>query len=574
MRCLKILYFLGLLIAPLVLTGCVTHTFPVIHPSLEAPPQHNSAARAHEYFIEARDSERRGLELSAIRFYAMAYELDPSSKFLRNELIRIYIQNEKYTQALILAKGEKNNSQLDKETKRIVSTIYLKMGKMEKAAEILESIKEKAVEELYSMGLIYESLGDMDKSIDYYLKFYEKQKDAVQLGLKIGKLLISEKRFEEADSLFSFIKETTGETAQLLAIMGTSKIFNKDTISGLQLLESALSIDSLHEDALRSIAQVYMSRNDFPKAIVCYEKLYNNIGYGQIYGKTLSLLYYYNKQYEEAENLLKNMLEYDLNDSELHYYLGLVFSAAKKTDLAQIEMEKVLSLKPNFYDAWKELCLIPIREKDYEAAEVVAERFTKASSDNGLAWQLHGMVMSLKKEYERAIHSFRNSISYDSTNVYSWFELGSAFERTKQIDSAAFAFKKVLKLQPDDPAASNYLGYMWAEKGINLDSSKILIETALRQEPDNGAFLDSYAWVFYQSGQLDSAFHYISKAVENIKDDPTVLCHLGDILEKKGKLKEALQAYFKSMELNFEYQEEIKEKIFRIEELLKKNENQ
>ncbi len=573
MHCLKILCIFTLLIS-LAITGCVTHSFPVIRPTLEAPPEQNSAARAHEYFIEARDSERRGLEQSAIRFYEMAYELDPTSKFLRDELIRKYIENEKYTQALLLAKGEKNNSQLDKETKRIVSTIYLKMGKMEKAAEILESIEEKAVEELYTLGLIYESLGNLSRSIDCYLKFYEKQKDAVQLGFKIGKLLISEKRFEEADSILSAIKESVGETAQLLVMMGNSKIFNNDTASGLQLLESALSKDSLHEDALRSIAQVYMSRNDFPKAIVCYEKLYKNGAYGQIYGKTLSLLYYYNKQYEEAESLLKNMLEYDLNDYELHYYLGLVFSAAKKTDLAEIEMGKVLSLKPNFYDAWKELCLIPIREKDYDAAEVVAERFTKAYSDNPLPWQLHGMVMSLKKEYKRAIQSYRNSISHDSSNVYSWFELGSAFERTKQIDSAESAFRKVLKLQPDDPAACNYLGYMWAERGINLDSSKILIETALRQEPDNGAFLDSYAWVFYQLGQIDSAFHYINKAVENIKDDPTVLCHLGDILEKKGWLKEALEAYHRSMELKFEYPEEIKEKISRIEELLKKNEKQ
>jgi len=570
---LKFFCFFPLLFLSLAITGCVSHSFPVIHPALETPPEQNSVARAHEYFIEARDSERRGLEQSAIRFYEMAYELDPTSKFLRDELIRKYIQNEKYTQALLLAKGEKNNSQLDQETKRIVSAIYLKMGKMDKAADILESIEEKEVEELYTLGLIYESLGDLSKSIDCYLKFYEKQKDAV-LGLKIGKLLISEKRFEEADSLFSSIKETSGETAQLLALMGSSKIFNKDTASGLQLLESALSKDSLHEDALRSIAQVYMSRNDFAKAIVCYEKLYKNGAYGQIYGKTLSLLYYYNKQYEEAERLLQNMLEYDLDDPELHYYLGLVFSAAKKTDLAKIEMEKVLSLKPDFYDAWKELCLIPIREKDYDVAEKVAERFIRDFSDNPLSWQLHGMVMNLKKEYERAIQSYRNSISYDSSNVYSWFELGSAFERTKQIDSAASAFKKVLKLQPDDPAASNYLGYMWAEKGINLDSSKILIETALRQEPDNGAFLDSYAWIFYQLGQLDSAFHYINKAVENIKDDPTVLCHLGEILEKKGRLKEALEAYRKSVELNFENPEEIREKISRIKELLKKNEKQ
>ena len=85
-------------------------------------------------------------------------------------------------------------------------------------------------------------------------------------------------------------------------------------------MESALSKDSLHEDALRSIAQVYMSRNDFPKAIVCYENSIKMV-YGQIYGRLFSLLLL-NKQYEEAESLLKNMLEYDLNDYELHY-LGL-----------------------------------------------------------------------------------------------------------------------------------------------------------------------------------------------------------------------------------------------------------
>jgi tetratricopeptide (TPR) repeat protein len=159
-HCLKYLLLFTLLIV-LLATGCV-NTIPEI-PSLEALSQQNSVAKAHEYFIEARDSERRGLENSAIRFYEMAYELDPASKFLRNELIRKYNQNEKYTQALLLAKGEKDNSQLDTETKRIVSTIYLKMGKMEKAAELIESIKEKADEELYSLGLIYESLGNLEQ---------------------------------------------------------------------------------------------------------------------------------------------------------------------------------------------------------------------------------------------------------------------------------------------------------------------------------------------------------------------------------------------------------------------------
>lgn len=571
MHSIKLSYISGIVVAALSITGCVSHSFPVVRPSLETPQDQNSQARAQEYFIQARDFERREQDQTAIRYYEMAYELDPSSTILRNEVIRKYIETEKYTQALILAKGDKKNNELDRDTKRIVSTIYLKMGKLDKSAEVLESIGEKSEDELYSLGLIYESLGKINDAIDKYLQFYGMQSDAVQIGYKIGKLLINEKRFKEADSLFAHIKEKSGETPEILVMMGTSKIYNKDTTAGIQLLNSALAIDTLNEDALRSIAQVYMSRSDFANAIICYEKLYKNTAYGQVYAKTLALLYYYNKQYEDAENLLKHMLEMGIDDFELHYYLGLVFSASKKIDLAAIEMEKALSLKEDFEDAWKELCFMQVREKDYDAAQAVAQRFTDAFPDAASAWQLHGMVLNMKKDYQKAIKSIHKSLSLDSSNAYSWFELGSAFERNKQIDSAAAAFKKVLKLHPEDPAACNYLGYMWAEKGINLDSSKILLQTALQQEPSNGAYLDSYAWLLYQTSQFDSAYIYIQKAIENIKDDPTIFNHLGDILEKRGNFSGSLEAYRKSIELKYENPQEIEEKISRIEKIIKQN---
>lgn len=554
------------------ITGCVSHSFPVVRPSLEIPPEQNATARAKEYFIQARDLERRGENQSSIHFYEMAYELDPSSIILRNELIRKYIEAEKYTQALILAKGEKNNNQLDRDTRRIVSTIYLKMGNLEKAADILESIKDKSVEETYSLGLIYESLGKINKSIDYYLDFYRNDPDAAQMGLKIGKLLISEKRFDEADSLFLVIKSKVGDIPELLVMMGTSKIVNSDTVAGIELFKSALAIDSVNEDALRGLAQVYMTQNDYSDAISCYEKLVYQISYGRIYGKTLALLYYYNKQYGEAETLLKSLLQDLMNDHELHYYLGLVFSASKKLDLAQIELEKTISIKEDFHEAWKELCYIQVREKNYDAAQAVAQRYTKSFPKETLAWQMQGMVQNFKKEYSEAVKSFSTSLILDSTNAYAWFELGSAYERQKQIDSAAMAFTNVLKLQPDDPSACNYLGYMWAEKGINLDSAMVLLQTALRQEPENGAFLDSYAWIFYQLSDYDSAYYYIQKAVAAIDDDPTIYCHLGDIYEKKGNLMEALKAYKKSLELKYETPEELERKIGQIEVLLKQNE--
>ena len=99
----------------------------------------------------------------------------------------------------------------------------------------------------------------------------------------------------------------------------------------------------------------------------------------------------------------------------------------------------------------------------------------------------------------------------------------------------------------------------------------VLLQNALSKEPQNGAFLDSYAWIFYQKGDLDSAYFYIRKAAEKITDDPIIFSHLGDIYFKKGELKSALDAYNKSLEFKPEDIESIQEKISTIEELLRQS---
>jgi tetratricopeptide (TPR) repeat protein len=91
---------------------------------------------------------------------------------------------------------------------------------------------------------------------------------------------------------------------------------------------------------------------------------------------------------------------------------------------------------------------------------------------------------------------------------------------------------------------------MWADEGIKLDSAKVLIRQALDHDSSSGAYLDSYAWVFYRLGDADSALEYIKKAILLIKDDPIVYSHYGDILLKKGNDREALEAFKKSISID------------------------
>ena len=93
---------------------------------------------------------------------------------------------------------------------------------------------------------------------------------------------------------------------------------------------------------------------------------------------------------------------------------------------------------------------------------------------------------------------------------------------------------------------------MWAEQGINLDSAEALLQSALRQDSLNGAYLDSYAWILFKKGDVDGALLYIVKATKLITDDPVVFSHYGDILLKKGDRASALSVYKKGAGLDAE----------------------
>jgi tetratricopeptide (TPR) repeat protein len=120
---------------------------------------------------------------------------------------------------------------------------------------------------------------------------------------------------------------------------------------------------------------------------------------------------------------------------------------------------------------------------------------------------------------------------------------GAMYEREKNYDEAEKAFRTVLEGDPENAGALNYLGYMFADRGIRLEEAQQLISKALDLDPDNGAYQDSLGWVYYRLNKLDQAADQLRLAVDKVGKDPTVHDHLGDVYFKQGKIKEAIQQW-------------------------------
>ena len=108
----------------------------------------------------------------------------------------------------------------------------------------------------------------------------------------------------------------------------------------------------------------------------------------------------------------------------------------------------------------------------------------------------------------------------------------------------------VLKLDPDNADAINFIGYSYADRGIHLLKAEEMIKKALRLKPGNGYITDSLGWVYFKQNQNDLAIKYLKEASAIIPDDPLIAEHLGDALAKKGMIEEALETYQRALKLN------------------------
>ncbi|MEI6168556.1 MAG: tetratricopeptide repeat protein [bacterium] len=107
---------------------------------------------------------------------------------------------------------------------------------------------------------------------------------------------------------------------------------------------------------------------------------------------------------------------------------------------------------------------------------------------------------------------------------YFWY--GNTCERVGRWEDGERYLLRYLAANPESSEALNYLAYMWAERGVNLDKAGSYIKKALVQEPDNGAYLDTLGWIQYKQGDYRTAEKTLIQALKKLGDDPAIVEHL------------------------------------------------
>lgn len=190
------------------------------------------------------------------------------------------------------------------------------------------------------------------------------------------------------------------------------------------------------------------------------------------------------------------------------------------------------------------------------------ERLAKLLGRDGAENRLEAVrLLQVRERYSEAVPLLEELQRAAPDRVQLLFWLGAAYERTARHDEAEQAFRSLLEIDPDFAPALNYLGYMWADQGRNLDQALEMVDRAVAIEPDNGAYVDSLGWTLFRMGRHDRARVLLERAARLVPGDAVISEHLGDLYRAVGRPAEARVHYERALSQDGENADEVSSKL-------------
>ena len=148
-----------------------------------------------------------------------------------------------------------------------------------------------------------------------------------------------------------------------------------------------------------------------------------------------------------------------------------------------------------------------------------------------------------------AVAMLRELVARAPRNEDLLYVLGAAHERQGDMDGAMARMRAVLEVDPDHAPALNFLAYLLAQAGRDLDEAERKVRRALELRPNTGAFLDSLGWVYFRRGEYLRAVEALERAASLSPDEPVILEHLGDAYQRASRVEEAAGAWRRALDV-------------------------
>jgi tetratricopeptide (TPR) repeat protein len=500
----------------------------------------------------------------AIEQYREINRLDPSDTESALWLARLYRLKNEHDKAEQVLKSILKNDPENEPAVEQLTQLLMDQGKSPEAVALLEGITAHS-----PSPVLLDLLGDartqtheLAKAEEAYRKAAELDPSELSHQRGLGQTLLAEEKYSEALKIYQKLSDVTPDDSDVY--LRIAQIYRElhQLDKAEENLVKARQYAPGNLEVMYNEAMLYRAQGRYDDAIRVLSDAATGIK-GQSptvpsRRRSLAILYQQLGQlYRDTQN-----------------YQAAIYTFEELGHLGEEEDRRARMMIMDTYRAAKDLSKALQTGKEalakYPADPAIRTSHALLLGENGqtdeavkiLRAQLHGEAgdretyLNIAQVYERgrrykeaeeAARAAEVLPGQARENEMVWFLLGAIYERQKFFDKAEEQFKKVLAVNPKNAPVLNYYGYMLGDLGIRLDEAEALVQQALKEDPFNGAYLDSLGWIYFKENKLGASESTLRKAVERERHDATIHSHLGDLFAKTGRSDLAAAEWEKSL---------------------------
>ena len=505
----------------------------------------------------------------AIAALERAISFDPESEYLQLILSRAYLHRQQPEPAAVilealLAKNPESiaGHELLGDVFSFQQQYSLAVDHFRRASEL----KPESVVLSLRLAMALARMEQKGEAITLLESLLEKHPDADLARLALARLYLSEKNPDKAFATYRQLLERQPD--QLPVVLEFGKILEKEnSAAALELYQSFIARNPRVAAARQQLAQYLLKQNRRAAALVQLKAIQQQFPDNQKNLSQIGLILLEQKQWIEAENIFRLLLQLDDVEDDSRYYLSMSLSEQGKLAEAISVLELVSKDSSIYTELTLQLAYLYKRfDQDDRAVLILQELLNQGAERKDLYYYLV-VFLDDSGDYEQALDTALVGVAKYPEDVQLLYQLGTLYEKQGKHQTAIWTMEKILSLDDAHPDALNFLAYGQAENGVNLELALSRAEKALALKP-SGYIVDTLGWVYFKLGRYPESREQLERAVKLHPEDAVIQEHLGDLYRAMNLRQKSESAYREALKLEPD-SIQVKDKLRQL--LLEKN---
>lgn len=514
----------------------------------------STEARRLTYFYQEGVKQKLANNLSeAYDLFQHCLDIDPNNPEAMFELgyLKFYLGQDSLGTAMLQRVAE-----LDSNNPRYIQSLaaaYLARNQYDKAIPVVEHLSQlqtRRSDVLYQLVELYKTNGQTDEAINALDRIELLEGRTLQSSLQKYAFYVDKGEQDKAYEVLASLAKESPYDLRIPIILGQRYLDNGDYEKALECFHSVEKTDPQNADLRLAMMDYYMQTGQQEKRDGIRDSLLFAEGTSdELRGQMMALLIEDKKNepghHERILETFDSLIH--ITPSPLIYSLRtsyLLYTEASPDVVAQ-SLRDLLKVDSSNENALSRLLVYYIEQKDYENIAEICRMGINAYPESLIYYFYLGVSLLQTEQSASAIETLQNGLKQSDgqqnpdyiSDIYEL--LGELYYEQGRVSDAFAAYDSCLVYRDDNVSCLNNYAYYLSLRNERLDEAERMSYRAIKMEPLNKTYLDTYAWVLFVQGNYSLAKFYIDRVVSPQQTDSLLLADenlQADVFEHAGDI--------------------------------------